>query len=87
MLRSRRILVPLMAWALAAGQQAAIDGAYMLVILASIFAGTCFLGRIMVRQGLSVPLAGMRQISRYSWRYFTLQQAGLAYRRISLPMG
>lgn len=49
--RSRRILVPLLAWALAAGQQGAIDGAYVLVILASIFAGTCFLGRIIVRQG------------------------------------
>jgi len=54
--RSRRILVPLLAWALAAGQQGAIDGAYMLVILASIFAGTCFLGRILVRQGRHAAL-------------------------------
>lgn len=36
---------------------------------------------------LSVPLAGMRQITGYSWKYFTRQQAGLAHRRISLPFG
>jgi hypothetical protein len=55
-MRARRILVPLLAWALAGGQQGAIDGAYMLVILASIFAGTCFLGRIMVWQGRHAAL-------------------------------
>ena len=32
--RSRRILVPLLAWALAGGQQGAIDGAYVLLFLA-----------------------------------------------------
>src|ERR1019366_4727173 len=32
--RSRRILVPLLAWALAGSQQGAIDGAYGLVFLA-----------------------------------------------------
>ena len=48
--RARRILVPLLAWALAGGRQDAIDGAYVAVILASIFAGVWFLGRIMVRQ-------------------------------------
>ena len=54
--RSRRIPVPLLAWALAGGQQGAIDGAYVLVILGSIFAGTCFLGCIMVRQGRHAAL-------------------------------
>ncbi len=51
MLRARRILVPLLAWALAGGRPGAIDAAYVAVILASIFAGAGFLGRIMVRQG------------------------------------
>jgi HAMP domain-containing protein len=50
-LRARRILVPLLAWALAGGRQGAIDAAYAAVILASIFAGAGFLGSIMVRQG------------------------------------
>jgi hypothetical protein len=51
LLRARRILVPGAAWALAAGQPEWIDGAYVLVIAASIFAGVYWLGALMVRQG------------------------------------
>lgn len=36
---------------------------------------------------LSVPLAGMRQTTRYSWKYFTAQQRELGGRRISFPFG
>lgn len=36
---------------------------------------------------LSVPLPGMRYAAGYSWKYLTRQQAGLGYRRISLPFG
>jgi len=50
-LRSRRILVPLAAWLLAAGQPALIDGAYIFVILGFIFAGTYWLARIRISQG------------------------------------
>ena len=47
-MRARRILVPLLAWALAGGQPGAIDGAYLLVILGSVFAGVWFLARTML---------------------------------------
>ncbi|MBV9406026.1 MAG: GMC family oxidoreductase N-terminal domain-containing protein, partial [Acidobacteriaceae bacterium] len=36
---------------------------------------------------LSVPLAGMREAIRYSWKFFTSQQPGLAHRRLSFPFG
>jgi choline dehydrogenase len=36
---------------------------------------------------LSVPLAGLRRTVAFSWKYFTVQQPGLARRRISFPFG
>lgn len=51
LLRARRILVPGAAWLLAGGQPGWIDGAYVLVILASIFGGVYWLGALWVRQG------------------------------------
>lgn len=36
---------------------------------------------------LRTPLAGMNQKERYTWKFFTCQQPGLAYRRISIPSG
>jgi len=36
---------------------------------------------------LSVPLAGLRRMVEYSWKYFTRQQAGLGGRRLSFPFG
>jgi choline dehydrogenase len=39
------------------------------------------------RRILSVPLAGMRQTTTFSWKYFTSPQPGLSLRRISLPFG
>ncbi|MBV9759866.1 MAG: GMC family oxidoreductase N-terminal domain-containing protein, partial [Acidobacteriaceae bacterium] len=36
---------------------------------------------------LSVPLVGLRQTTAYSWKYFTVQQPGAAYRRIAFPFG
>lgn len=36
---------------------------------------------------LSVPLPSLRQITRYSWKYFTCQQPALGYRKISWPLG
>ncbi|MCW5983161.1 MAG: GMC family oxidoreductase N-terminal domain-containing protein [Bryobacteraceae bacterium] len=35
---------------------------------------------------LSTPLPSLRQITAFSWRYFTTQQAGLARRRVSMPV-
>lgn len=52
-LRSRRILVPLLAWLIAGGQHPAIDGVYILLIGASVFAGVYWLGLIMAHQGRS----------------------------------
>lgn len=52
-LRARRILVPSLAWLVAAGRHEAIDGAYILLIGASVFAGVYWLGRIMTHQGRS----------------------------------
>ncbi len=54
--RARRILIPMMAWALGLGQTGLIDYAYILLILASIFGGVYFLGRVMVWEGLPAPL-------------------------------
>jgi hypothetical protein len=51
LLRARRILVPAAAWALAAGSPRFIGGAYILVILAFIFAGTYWLTLIFLSQG------------------------------------
>jgi hypothetical protein len=50
LLRARRILVPAAAWALAAGRPRFIDGAYVLVVLAFIFAGTYWLSLIFMSQ-------------------------------------
>ncbi len=52
-LRARRVLAPLLAWIVAGGRPAAIDGAYILLIAACIFAGVYGVGRIMARQGRS----------------------------------
>lgn len=52
-LRARRVLIPLLAWMLAGGRSAAIDGAYILLIAASIFAGVYWMGRIMAHYGRS----------------------------------
>lgn len=51
LVRSRRILVPLSAWILAAGRPGLIDGAYILVIAGFIFGGVYWLASILVRQG------------------------------------
>ncbi len=51
LLRSRRILIPLAAWLLAAGQQQFVDAAFLLLIAASIFAGVYWLARIMADRG------------------------------------
>jgi hypothetical protein len=51
LLRARRILVPAAAWVLAAGRPRFIGGAYVLVILAFIFAGTYWLSLIFRSQG------------------------------------
>ena len=52
-LRARRVLTPLLAWLLAGGRSEAIDGAYILLVAASIFAGVYGMGRIMAFQGRS----------------------------------
>ena len=52
-LRARRVLAPLLAWMLAGGRPSAIDGAYILLIAASIFAGVYGLGCILAHQGRS----------------------------------
>lgn len=52
-LRARRVLVPLLAWMLAGGWPEAIDGAYILLVAASIFAGVYWMGRIMAHHGRS----------------------------------
>jgi choline dehydrogenase len=36
---------------------------------------------------LSAPLVGLRFLTKYSWRYLTVPQAGAANRRISYPFG
>jgi hypothetical protein len=51
LMRSRRILLPAMAWALAAGRPTFIAGAYVIVVLAFIFAGAYWLARIQMFQG------------------------------------
>jgi hypothetical protein len=52
-LRSYRILVPALAWAIAGGQPQLIDDAYVLVLAAFIFVGVYWLGCLMVLQGRS----------------------------------
>jgi hypothetical protein len=49
--RASRILVPLAAWALAAGRPGLIDAAYVLVLAGFIFAGVYWLASIMLRLG------------------------------------
>jgi hypothetical protein len=56
-LRYRRILVPLAAWLLAAGQPALVDGAYVAVILSCLFLGAAGLSLWLALQGLP-PSAG-----------------------------
>lgn len=56
-LRARRILIPWLAYTLAFGRPAAIDPAFILVILASIFCGVFFLARIMALRGMPPALA------------------------------
>jgi hypothetical protein len=51
LMRSRRILVPALAWLLVAGRQGLIDGAYVFVILAFIFAGTYWMVRLQISAG------------------------------------
>jgi hypothetical protein len=51
LLRSYRILVPLLAWILAGGRQGLIDGAFVLVVTASVFGGVYWLACAMVRLG------------------------------------
>lgn len=47
--RSRRILIPLLAWLLGAGQDGAIDAAYILIIAGCIAGGVYWLGRVLHR--------------------------------------
>lgn len=49
--RARRILVPLLAWALGLGRVGAVDCAYLAVILGFIFAGVYWLARAVACQG------------------------------------
>lgn len=56
-MRYRRILIPLAAWLLAAGQPALIDGAYVAAILICLFLGAYFLALWLAREGLP-PAAG-----------------------------
>lgn len=51
MVRSRRILVPLLAWMVALGRDEWVDGAYVAVVLACIFGGVYWLGKIAVSEG------------------------------------
>jgi hypothetical protein len=51
LMRSRRILVPALAWMLAAGRPGFIDGAYVFVVLAFIFAGTYWMVRLQILEG------------------------------------
>jgi len=51
LLRTRRILVPLLAWLIAAGQPQLIDRAYVLVILGFIFVGVYWLCGLMLLEG------------------------------------
>lgn len=51
MLRSRRILVPLLAWMLALGRDELVDGAYIIVMAAFLFGGVYWLGSIAASEG------------------------------------
>ena len=50
-LRYRRILVPMLAWAIALGRDSAIHAAYVAVILGFVFLGVYWLARAMLIQG------------------------------------
>ncbi len=50
-LRYRRILVPVLAWAIAFGRDSAIHAAYVAVILGFVFLGVYWLARVMLIQG------------------------------------
>jgi hypothetical protein len=50
-LRARRILVPLLAWLLAAGSPRAADAVYILIIAASVFAGVWWTSRLALHHG------------------------------------
>jgi len=51
LLRSRRILLPLAAWALAGGRDGFVDGAYVLVVAAFVFLGVYALAKTMMLYG------------------------------------
>jgi len=55
---SRRILVPILSWLLAAGQARLIPLTYVAVMLISVFAGVYFLSRLLVARGRS-PAYGL----------------------------
>ena len=92
LIRSRRILVPLAAWILAAGRPGLIDGAYILVVAGFVFGGVYWLASILVRQGrhaafgllfLAVP-ASVVSIDRMTVDMaLGALTAGVAYRLIS----
>ena len=92
LIRSRRILVPLAAWILAAGRPGLIDGAYILVVAGFVFSGVYWLASILVQQGrhaafgvlfLAVP-ATIVSIDRMTVDLAVgALTAGVAYRLIS----
>ncbi len=51
LLRSRRILVPFLAWAFAGGREGLIDGSYVLVVAAFVFLGVYALTKTMMLYG------------------------------------
>ena len=51
-LRYHRILVPMLAWALAFGRDSSIHAAYIAVILGFVFLGVYWLARVMQKQGM-----------------------------------
>ncbi len=92
LIRSRRILVPLAAWILAAGRPGLVDGAYVLVVAGFVFGGVYWLASALARQGrhaafgllfLAVP-ATIVSIDRMTVDLAVgALAAGVAYRLIS----
>jgi len=56
LLRSRRILVPVLAWTVALGRDDRVDGAYVLVVAAFLFAGVFWLSSLAVAEGRHAAL-------------------------------
>lgn len=56
LLRSQRILVPVLAWIVAMGRDDLVDGAYVLVVAAFLFGGVFWLGSLAVAQGRHAAL-------------------------------